>query len=202
MPAGPGADSNWYQEEVCTSCKAKAQDYDRLAAEVGRLKAINANDMRHHDEAEQRGIVKGMERAAEMLAAFHADDVPRFGCCDTWPKPCSYHEGWKDSLDRAEQKIRAEAASLPKHEREEIASLKERLDIAGTLLERGHDPCHGVISQLEREKAAHRCGIDPETVEALRRLRRTTSWIPLSREQLIIDADEVRARFRAMGVEL
>lgn len=23
----------------------------------------------------------------------------RDGCCATWPKPCSYHEGWQDALD-------------------------------------------------------------------------------------------------------
>lgn len=23
----------------------------------------------------------------------------REGCCATWPKPCSYHEGWQDALD-------------------------------------------------------------------------------------------------------
>ena len=23
----------------------------------------------------------------------------REGCCDTWPKPCPYHEGWQDALE-------------------------------------------------------------------------------------------------------
>ena len=23
----------------------------------------------------------------------------RAGCCDAWPKPCAYHEGWADALD-------------------------------------------------------------------------------------------------------
>ena len=65
--------------------------------------------------------------------------------------------------------------------------------------------CDSEIAEAIRAEAAslpeHKC-LDPETVEALRRLRRTASWIPLSREQLIMDADAVRARFRAMGVEL
>lgn len=23
----------------------------------------------------------------------------RTGCCEGWPKPCAYHEGWQDALD-------------------------------------------------------------------------------------------------------
>lgn len=23
----------------------------------------------------------------------------RIGCCDDWPKPCTYHEGWADAAD-------------------------------------------------------------------------------------------------------
>ena len=23
----------------------------------------------------------------------------REGCCDTWPNPCPYHEGWQDALE-------------------------------------------------------------------------------------------------------
>lgn len=27
----------------------------------------------------------------------------RDGCCATWPKPCSYHEGYQDALDTFER---------------------------------------------------------------------------------------------------
>lgn len=29
-------------------------------------------------------------------------DAARDGCCATWPKPCSYHEGWADGAEKAE----------------------------------------------------------------------------------------------------
>lgn len=29
--------------------------------------------------------------------------LERDGCCATWPKPCSYHEGYQDALDTFEQ---------------------------------------------------------------------------------------------------
>jgi len=31
----------------------------------------------------------------------------REGCCSTWPKPCSYHEGWQDAMDAVEARSRA-----------------------------------------------------------------------------------------------
>lgn len=27
----------------------------------------------------------------------------RVKCCETWPKPCSYHEGWRDGWEAAKQ---------------------------------------------------------------------------------------------------
>ena len=36
----------------------------------------------------------------------------RAGCCDTWPKPCSYHEGWLDGLDVGRQVLAPEIVAL------------------------------------------------------------------------------------------
>lgn len=33
--------------------------------------------------------------------------ISREGCCETWPKPCTYHEGVQDGLDAANAVIEA-----------------------------------------------------------------------------------------------
>ena len=37
--------------------------------------------------------------------------MTRAGCCETWPKPCSYHEGWADAEDSLGADL-AEAVAL------------------------------------------------------------------------------------------
>jgi len=37
--------------------------------------------------------------------------MTRAGCCEDWPKPCSYHEGWQDAADMLSDDL-AEAVEL------------------------------------------------------------------------------------------
>jgi hypothetical protein len=37
--------------------------------------------------------------------------LSREGCCETWPKPCSYHEGVQDALDVVEMSRRRHPAT-------------------------------------------------------------------------------------------
>ena len=37
--------------------------------------------------------------------------MTRAGCCEDWPKPCSYHEGWQDAADMLGDDL-AEAVEL------------------------------------------------------------------------------------------
>ena len=43
------------------------------------------------------------------------DERPeREGCCATWPKPCSYHEGWADAVDTlTERSASATTSGVP-----------------------------------------------------------------------------------------
>lgn len=43
----------------------------------------------------------GPSDAEALKAARHSSGTlaQRVSCCDRWPKPCSYHEGWADADD-------------------------------------------------------------------------------------------------------
>lgn len=39
-------------------------------------------------------------------------DKIREGCCETWPKPCGYHEGYLDGLERGHNLMRPSAEEV------------------------------------------------------------------------------------------
>ena len=48
----------------------------------------------------------------------------RAGCCETWPKPCPYHEGWADAVDA--YSARQQAADTLRSD--ELRRLAEQID--------------------------------------------------------------------------
>ena len=87
------ADEPWREHATVWEEKASA------VREWTRLTAAAQGSRRWQLRVTERTVtdwepIEHMGEAQEAIAVRE-----RTGCCDTWPKPCDYHEGWQDALE-------------------------------------------------------------------------------------------------------